>query len=214
LSDFTVHEVIVTESEFTIEQDIFFDTVTITGTYSTIMPQSARFLGKIFIGGADCSDSSNFDQISKSLTYIPVGGDYLPNVGDQVIVCYCRAVPISLSPLESPGLQSYKAAPNALPSTIAAGASWNSGLILSGGYTKIAVGLTTDQDTSVFVPRYIDQAGLVPEPNDPQQLALVATVPGVINILDGIPFGGFNIRLNNTGANPTIPSNLVILLSS
>lgn len=212
-SDTPVPSVIVTESDYSIEQHVVFDTVASAGGYATTLPVGARLFGKLFINQVDCTPSVAFDATAKALSYTPVAGDYIPDAGDPVVLSYCSEVPLTLFPKESPGLQSYKSPSTPIPQTIAAGGSWNSGVMIGGGYTKISVALTTDQNCALFVTRYVDQNGTVAEPSDPQQLALTANTPGVLNILDNIPFGSFSVRVNNTGTNPANTSNLFILLN-
>lgn len=79
-----------------------------------------------------------------------------------------------------------------------------SGLLIAGGYPKIAIGATSSATGSISVQRYIDQAGLIPQGPALTQ-SLTAATAGVLNINDGAPFQSFTITitggtLTNVGA--------------
>lgn len=112
-----------------------------------------------------------------------------------------------------PCIQVFPVLPVALPASIAAAASWQSGIINGDGFPKIVCGVTLSQAGTLSIQRYIDQAGLVPV-GVPTSVTLVAGTSNAVTITDGIPFGSFQVTIANTGGAAATPSAFALLVNA
>lgn len=101
----------------------------------------------------------------------------------------------------------------AMPATIAGNGSITSGLISSDGYQKISVGLLSDQNGSLSIIRYLDDAGTIAQ-TAATPVAVVGGTAALCNVTDGLPFACFKITLTNTSGTIANVSKVIALLQS
>jgi hypothetical protein len=83
------------------------------------------------------------------------------------------------------------------PATLAAGITWNSGIIQSpDAYGVVACG-TLDQTGTLTVQRYIDPKGTAPV-GPPIVQAMTASTAAFAGIADGLPYGSYSVAIENT----------------
>ena len=112
-----------------------------------------------------------------------------------------------------PVLQCTPIVPNAKPTQLAANGNWQSGIIVSGGYKAISVGVTLQHAGTLSMQRYIDEAGLVPV-GAAISASLTAATPGYVDVNDGVAFASFQITLTDTSDSTNNVTNLGILLNA
>ncbi len=98
-----------------------------------------------------------------------------------------------------------------MPSTVAAGTTASSAVIVSDGYQRIAVAVTSSQAGTLSLQRYLDQAGSIAQ-GAAISASLSANQPAVINATDGLPFQSLVVSVANSGSAGASLSALVILL--
>lgn len=101
--------------------------------------------------------------------------------------------------------------PTPFPSTIAANSSYNSGTVVTAGFSRIAIGLTLAAVGELTVSRFLDEAGTIKAGPDQTQ-ALAAATPEVINLDDGLLFASFQFSIaNTTGAGAALADTAILL---
>src|SRR5882762_9022304 len=106
------------------------------------------------------------------------------------------------------------AATHNLPASIAASSSVQSSLIVTEGFMVIAAGITTSQNGSMTVQRYLDAGGTVPQ-GSAISLTLTANTAANLNVLDGLPFASFQLTVSNSsGSNASTVSKFALLLQA
>lgn len=103
--------------------------------------------------------------------------------------------------------------PAAIPSTIAGGGSYQSGIIYSDGYKSISVGAKLSQVGSITIQRYLDAAGTIPV-GAPITAALAANTANWATVNDGVAFLSFQVTIANTSGSIGNLSNTGILLAA
>jgi hypothetical protein len=98
-----------------------------------------------------------------------------------------------------------------LPATVGASSSATSSLIVTEGYGLISVGLTSSQNGTLSVQRYLDAGGTVVQ-GASQQVALTANAAANLDVTDGKPFAAFKVTVTNSGGSTATLSNLAILV--
>jgi hypothetical protein len=99
----------------------------------------------------------------------------------------------------------------AMPTTANASATVNSAVIPTGGFTRIAVGLTTSHAGTLSVQRYVDAAGVTPL-GTAITVSLVAATPNSVSAADGAPSGSIVVSfVNSAGASATLTGATVLL---
>ncbi len=131
----------------------------------------------------------------------------MPQASNQGVTQYYE--PVAIGPVA----QTLPVPPTPVPATIAAGATWDSGLINADGYKAIAVGVTLDQAGSLKLLRFIDGGGVVAQGAASTQ-ALAAGAPGVLNVNDNLPFQSFRVQIQNSSAAVAHPGNFALLLNA
>ena len=101
----------------------------------------------------------------------------------------------------------------AFPATIPASGSYTAGPLYADGYKVIAVGATLANAGTLFVQRYLDTAGLVPQ-GPALQATLAANAPGILNVADGAPFQSFTVTVTNSTASAAALTNTALLLNA
>ncbi len=91
------------------------------------------------------------------------------------------------------------------PTTIAASATWNSGILISGGSPKVAAGVTSTQAGAITITRYLDTAGTVTI--DTHTAPLTANNFASLVLVDNVPFGSFMVQISNTGGSAATLTN-------
>lgn len=86
---------------------------------------------------------------------------------------------------------------NAVPATIAAGVTYDTGVILSYGFNSFAASAQLSQTGSLVLQRYIDEAGTIPI-GDPITQAMTANTLATVAVNDGLPCASFNVTVQNT----------------
>jgi len=101
--------------------------------------------------------------------------------------------------------------PTPFPTTLAAGATWNSGLLRNRTLNpNLTFCITSDQNGTASIQRYGDTAGLAPVgPAIP--LNVVANEPASLSVTDGAPYQTFIVTFENTGGVAANISNCVLL---
>lgn len=84
------------------------------------------------------------------------------------------------------------------PATIAAGATWTSGVVSAAAIKSIVVGAQIDQAGTLSIARYADAAGLVGVGAALSQ-AMTANTQAWTGADDGLPFASFTISILNSG---------------
>lgn len=107
--------------------------------------------------------------------------------------------------------QLFPTPPTPFPATIAAGVTYNSGPILSGGYPGIAVAAKLNQTGIMTVQRYMDLAGTIPV-GDLLSDTMSSGNQSVIWANDGVPFASFVVTIQNTSGALGTLSNTSILI--
>ena len=97
--------------------------------------------------------------------------------------------------------------------TIAAAGNFTSGVLPGDGFRYISVGLTSSQNGSLQIQRYLDAAGTVAQGAAVTQ-TLTAATAAVLNVNDGLIFRSFTIKITNTGGSPATITNFAFLMSS
>src|SRR5438270_6830130 len=95
-----ISNTIVTDSDYTVDIECIFDQINVAGQYQTTLPSGVKFFSKLFVNKTDCTSSSTYDPASRILVYSPYASDYVPILGDEVLVLYCINCPITLIPLQ------------------------------------------------------------------------------------------------------------------
>lgn len=100
-----------------------------------------------------------------------------------------------------------------LPGSIPASGSWTSDLITSDGYQKIAAGLTSSQNGSLSILRFLDEQGTIAQ-TAVTPVSVTGGTAAVINAVDGLPFATFQIKLTNTGGSAATVTNAAVLMQT
>lgn len=87
--------------------------------------------------------------------------------------------------------------PNTVPATIAAGVTYDSGVITVGGYNNFAASAQLTQTGTLTLQRYIDAAGTVAI-GDAVTQAMTANTLATVAVADGLPCASFNVTVQNT----------------
>lgn len=85
-----------------------------------------------------------------------------------------------------------------LNAVVPASGQLQSAVLPSGGYQKIAVGLTSSQTGNLTLQRFLDAAGAVKQ-GAAITAALTAATAAVVNANDGLPFASYQVTVSNTG---------------
>lgn len=99
------------------------------------------------------------------------------------------------------------------PATLAAGATWDSGPISGGGFSKLAATAQLDRTGTLTLARYIDILGLVPVGPVPVQ-AMTANVLASAAVNDGYPFASWRVKVMNTSGSTANLINVNLLEQS
>ena len=100
-----------------------------------------------------------------------------------------------------------------LPSTVAAGGSVTSSLIVTEGFSLISAGVTSTQAGSLTIQRYLDAGGTVPQ-GAASSVALTAASAANLDVLDGKPFASFRLSVSNSGSNAAALTGFALLLQA
>ena len=102
-----------------------------------------------------------------------------------------------------------------LITTIPSGNKATSMAIKSCGYKVIALGLTSTQNATLEVQRYLDENGtIVQDEGIPFTRDIVAGQPCNFNITDEKPFGSFTIKITNTSSSIAIINPFLLVLQA
>ncbi len=101
--------------------------------------------------------------------------------------------------------------PTPLPTTIAGGTNWLSGLLLGDGYRYITVTLTSTQAGACVIQQYLDQAGTLPRPVS--TTPIVANTQLIVDISDLKPFVTFTVQFTNTSGSTATLTGVQLILS-
>jgi hypothetical protein len=106
--------------------------------------------------------------------------------------------------------------PVPLPTTIAAGSNWNSGLIFAEGYRYITVTLTSTQAGSLVIQEYCDLAGTIARSasGTPFTTPIVAATPLIVDVSDLKPFVTFTVQVSNTSGSTATLSGFQLILGA
>ena len=102
---------------------------------------------------------------------------------------------------------------SSLPTTILAGASWTSGVIVTAGWKSIMFAATSTAIGALTIQRYLDLAGTV----SLGSLSSQALSPGAANYLcvnDGLPYVSFVATITNPGGVSATISKTALILAS
>lgn len=108
--------------------------------------------------------------------------------------------------------------PVPIPASIAASATWNSGLIFSDGYRYLTVAVTLSVGASLVITQFVDMAGTIAR-LPPITTAIVAATPLIVDIpgaTAGVinypyPFMSFTIQIVNGAAIAAVTGFQVLL---
>jgi hypothetical protein len=92
-------------------------------------------------------------------------------------------------------------------------ASISSGLIYTKGYKFFSFGLTSSQNGSISIQRYLDNAGTIAQ-GAALTLALTAGTPAVYTLTDTKPFQSMKITVLNSEGTDAVLSNSILLLQA
>jgi len=112
--------------------------------------------------------------------------------------------------------------PVPIPASIAASATWNSGLIFSDGYRYLTVAVTLSVGASLVITQFVDMAGTIARP--PITNTIVAATPLIVDIPGTLtpgsattapaypyPFMSFTIQIVNGAAIAAVTGFQVLL---
>lgn len=101
----------------------------------------------------------------------------------------------------------------ALATTIDASSSINSNLIYTNGYKIFSFAVTSDQDGSVSIQRYLDTAGTIAQ-GSPTTASVVGGTPLVVNNSSSSPSQTLKITITNSGGSIANLTNVALLFQS
>jgi hypothetical protein len=107
--------------------------------------------------------------------------------------------------------------PVPIPTSIAASATWNSGLIFSDGYRYLTVAMTLSAGASLSITQFVDMAGTIAR--TPVTATIVAATPLIVDIPGAtagvinypFPFMSFTVQIVNGGAIANVTAFQVLL---
>lgn len=101
-------------------------------------------------------------------------------------------------------------APVAFPSTIAGGATFNTGIMPTLGCRGLAASAQLTQTGVLSIQRYIDLAGTIPIGAAITQ-AMTATVLATVSVSDGLPAASWQVSIQNTSGSTGTLTNASLL---
>lgn len=104
------------------------------------------------------------------------------------------------------------AIPVPVPSSIAAGGNWNSGLIFADGFRYLSIGVTSSQPGTIVIQQYLDMSGSVAR--TPISTALVAATPLIVDVADLKPFVTFTLAITIPGGTPGAITGFAVLMGA
>ena len=99
------------------------------------------------------------------------------------------------------------------PTTIAPGATWDSGPIVANGFKTIAAFVQLTQSGNIEIRRFIDAAGTMRQPGF-YSAALSANNTGTVKVGDMTPFYTFRVLITNNGGATANVSNFGVFLDA
>lgn len=98
-----------------------------------------------------------------------------------------------------------------LSTTVGAGGSINSALVVTVGYKAFAFGVKSTQAGAVSIQRYIDILGTIPQ-GTPVTGTLLANTSLTVNCVDGLPFQSLIVSVSNSsGSSATLTKTMLLL---
>jgi hypothetical protein len=102
--------------------------------------------------------------------------------------------------------------PVPLPTTLAGGATWLSGIILGDGYRYITMALTSTQAGTCTIQEYLDIAGSIARVVS--TTSIVANTPLIVDISDLKPFVTLTVSISNSSGSVATLSNVQLILAA
>lgn len=99
------------------------------------------------------------------------------------------------------------------PGTLAASATYQTGVLPANGYKSISFGAKLSQAGSISLQRYLDSAGTIPI-GAAVTATLSANTPNWVNINDGAAFTYFQVTVTNTSGSTATLSNVGCQISA
>jgi hypothetical protein len=101
-----------------------------------------------------------------------------------------------------------------LSASILAAQTIESNIVFTNGYKSLAIGLTSSQNGTLTIQRFLDQAGEIPQDLTPISISLTAGQADVLNLTDNKPFQSARITIENTGGVTAAIDPFMMLLQS
>lgn len=102
--------------------------------------------------------------------------------------------------------------PNPAPTTIGAGATWDSGVIYSDGYRYLTCGVNLTQAGSVIFTQYIDTGATMARTT--LATSLTANTLAIADVSDLKPFVCYRVQVINSGVSAATLSSFGLLMSA
>jgi hypothetical protein len=105
------------------------------------------------------------------------------------------------------------------PTTIANAGQYTTGVVVSGGYKVLGIGVTSSNSGALVVTRFLDREGTI-QVAAPLSTPIVAATPLIVVVpnpatpADNLPFASFSVAITNTGGGIATITKFYILLQS